>query len=178
MVKEPNRSEILINGMFGDHWETEDDMMTGMAYDIAEIILSEFEENYLEGGPSEEQFRRLDLQEKKIEEFAEMSLEQLTDTYVWFKQGQAQFLNARKIVKEFDEECQKMAYHLADEQVTADSALAYGLANCNQDEVMYDEINLTNIPAIEHLTAKLLKENSPEQLLKKYNESRNQGQSI
>tara|TARA_Y100000310_G_scaffold196046_1_gene196043 strand:+ start:2582 stop:2878 length:297 start_codon:yes stop_codon:yes gene_type:complete len=65
-----------------------------------------------------------------------------------------------------------MAYHLAEEQVVADSAMAFGLANANQDEEMQNDIWTEIMPSIDNLAQKIMKENTPEQLTEKYVKSR------
>ena len=61
-----------------------------------------------------------------------------------------------------------MAYHLAEEQVVADYAMAFGLANCNQDEKMYNDIWTEIMPLVDALALKIHKENTLEELIEKY----------
>ena len=69
-----------------------------------------------------------------------------------------------------------MAYHLAEEQVVADHQMAFGLANCNQDDEMYNDIWTEIMPLVDALALKIHEENTPEQLVEKYVKSK--GQSI
>ena len=61
-----------------------------------------------------------------------------------------------------------MAYHLAEEQVVAVYAMAFGLANCNQDEMMYNDIWTEIMPLVDALALKIHKENTLEELIEKY----------
>ena len=61
-----------------------------------------------------------------------------------------------------------MAYHLAEEQVVADHSMAFGLANCNQDEEMYNDIWTEIMPLVDALALKIHEENTPKELIEKY----------
>jgi hypothetical protein len=79
-----NETRILLNGLLGDRWETEEDMYSSMAYDIAE------------------------------------------------------------------------------DQVVADNAMGFGLANATQDHEMADDIYRSVAPLIDDLAENLLKLNKNE----------------
>tara|TARA_B100000902_G_C26834478_1_gene680331 strand:- start:66 stop:341 length:276 start_codon:yes stop_codon:yes gene_type:complete len=79
-----NETRILLNGLLGDRWETEEDMYSSMAYDIAE------------------------------------------------------------------------------DQVVADNAMGFGLANATQDREMADDIYRSVAPLIDDLAENLLKLNKEE----------------
>jgi|6_EtaG_2_1085325.scaffolds.fasta_scaffold26783_6 hypothetical protein len=61
-----------------------------------------------------------------------------------------------------------MAYHLAEEQVVADSAMAFGLANCNQDDEMYNDLWIEITPHIDKLAKEMLEEITTEKLVDLY----------
>jgi hypothetical protein len=90
-----NETQILINGLLGDRWETEEDMYNSIAYDLAE------------------------------------------------------------------------------EQVVADHAMAFGLANCNQDNKMYNDLWTEIMPLVDALALKIHEENTPKELIEKYIRSKN-----
>tara|TARA_X000001382_G_scaffold35690_1_gene23478 strand:- start:437 stop:715 length:279 start_codon:yes stop_codon:yes gene_type:complete len=85
-----NETRILINGLLGDRWETEEDMYNSMAYDIAE------------------------------------------------------------------------------DQVVADNAMGFGLANATQDQELSNDIYRSIAPLIDDLAAKLLKDLDRNKLINMY----------
>ena len=61
-----------------------------------------------------------------------------------------------------------MAYHLAEQQVVADHQMAFGLANCNQDEEMYNDIWTEIMPLVDNLAQEIMEENTTEKLVELY----------
>jgi len=61
-----------------------------------------------------------------------------------------------------------MAYHLAEQQVVADHQMAFGLANCNQDEEMYNDLWIEIMPLIDKLAQEIFEEITTEKLVKLY----------
>ncbi len=61
-----------------------------------------------------------------------------------------------------------MAYDIAEDQVVADNAMEFGLANATQDQELSDDIYKSIAPLIDDLAAKLLNDLDKNELVNMY----------